>query len=169
MQFVNRRRFAFSSTISSRQDLRHAWHGRALGISMTIRPFTKRSFARNYPNKLKDAFSAQEGVAAQWPSWRGTACPYRNPSRKESSPRSGTFALKVIARQESKRACEREENLADHSKLNGYSFVSTVSQQDSSALILIPFVNIFILTFMYFKNNVIKESISFKLLLWMSR
>lgn len=23
---------------------------------MTIHPFTKRSFARNYPNKLKDAF-----------------------------------------------------------------------------------------------------------------
>lgn len=36
-----------------------------LGISMTIRSFTKRSFARNYPNKLKDAFLAQEGVATQ--------------------------------------------------------------------------------------------------------
>lgn len=145
MQFAKRRRFAFSSAISSRQDLRHAWHGRALGISMTIRPFTERSFARNYPNKLKDAFPAQEGVAAQWPSWRGTVCPYRNPSWKESSPRSGTFGLKVTTRQESRRASrESEEGLVDHSKLNGYSFVSTVIRQDPptviSCIVLATFV-----------------------------
>jgi len=104
---------------------------------MTIRSFTKRSFARNYPNKLKDAFPAQEGVVAQWPFWRGTACPYRNPSWKESSPRSGTFVLKVIARQESRRASRERTGPSWPLKIKRL-FIRlnrlTASRQDSSQL-----------------------------------